>query len=168
MQDKNGAKDRAALSDGEAAWLEILEKLPADKLAAAVEMLDCFGGLGLSEDTKNKICNRGQSRGYLLDAYGGDELTDDDYILLEKIGMGTVMPVRDAADGGVETEYSFTRGGRLYDTKQVSAIINRLHLKFALLDFHVDVKNTSRGLECRNTYPVLNRKGRAALKERNK
>lgn len=175
MQD-NGKK-YGGLTRGDELWLDIRRTLPADKLEAVVEMLNSYADLKLTEGDISALCERqedgacpakeGQGGGILV-AYGGEELTDDDFAVLEKLKIGTVMPVQENGNGEVTTEYAFSVGGKKYPAAQVSAILNRLNAKFGLLSFHADVKNTSRGLECVGRYPVLNRKGRALLREREK
>ena len=164
------------VSQGEKTWLNIRKSLPEDKLKTLTQMLNGVNDLELNDDDIDSIC--GLQNDKLTDCGDDarmkrlfnvtedeDELTFDDYLVLKKIADGEDIYVSDKDLNTLKTNYSFTYGGKLYSSTQVTKILYRLEHKFDLLNGYFTLKKTQQGYKSDNkNYFSLNKKAKALLK----
>lgn len=171
-----GHKSTAILSQGEAVWLNIRKSLPEDKLETLAQMINGVNNLQLSEMDIKNICDT--SKDMLNNDFetqisrlfkpidDSNELTFDDYLILFKINSGEKIAIDFNDDNSIKTKYSFTHEGKFYSSTMVAKILNRLNDKFQLLAFEIMFYPTKKGAEWGDSYPKLNKRAKALLKEK--
>lgn len=170
-----GRKSKLKLSSGEYIWLNIRKSLPKDKLETIAQMINGVDGLELSDSDIKNICdissdqigNFDESK-QISQLFGPKDdseiLSFDDYLVIQKIAAGEKIPIDNFDSDSITTSYSFTHNGKLYNKSMVSRILSKLFHKFHLLNF--DMNFDTQKPEICSTYPKLNRKAKALLKEK--